>query len=40
MFCSAKLSGTIGDKTYNKTIPCWFESTRTRGSVRNFDAEA
>ena len=40
MFCSAKLSGSVGGKTYNKTIPCWFESTRPRGSVRNFDAEA
>lgn len=40
MFCSAKLSGTIGDRTYKKTIPCWFESTRPRGSVRYLDAEA
>ncbi len=36
MFCSAFLSGSIGGKTYKKTIPCWFESVRPRGSVRKL----
>jgi hypothetical protein len=40
MFCSAILSGSIGDEIYNKTFPCWFESVRPRGSVRHFDDEA
>ncbi|MCZ7381838.1 MAG: hypothetical protein O8C64_09790 [Candidatus Methanoperedens sp.] len=40
MFCTASLSGSVGGKTYNKTIPCWFESVRPRGSVRNYDFEA
>jgi hypothetical protein len=40
MFCSASISGNVGGKTYKKTIPCWFESVRPRGSVRNFDFEA
>jgi hypothetical protein len=39
MFCSAKLSGSVEGKTYTKTIPCWFESVRPRGSVRNFAVE-
>lgn len=40
MFCSAILSGSVEGKIYNKTIPCWFESVRPRGSVRNFAVEA
>lgn len=40
MFCSATLSGSVGGQVYNKTIPCWFESVRPRGSVNNYADEA
>src|SRR4030042_1848030 len=39
MYCSAQIKGNIGDTIYNKTIPCWFESARPRGSV-NYAIEA
>jgi len=31
MCCDAELKATIGGMTYNKLIPCWFESVRPRG---------
>jgi len=33
IYCSATIKGNIGDTIYDKTIPCWFESARPRGSV-------
>jgi hypothetical protein len=34
MYCSAELDATISGRRYQKTIPCWFESVRPRGSLR------
>jgi len=31
MCCGAMLKASIGGKTYDKLIPCWFESVRPRG---------
>jgi len=31
MCCTAALKASIGGETYNKLIPCWFESVRPRG---------
>ncbi len=31
MCCDALLKATIGGKTYDKLIPCWFESVKPRG---------
>jgi hypothetical protein len=30
MFCDANIRGTIGESTYDCTLPCWFESVRPR----------
>ena len=40
MFCSATISGHVGDTVYDKTIPSWFESVRPRGSVKHYAVEA
>ena len=40
MYCSAALKATIGGKTYNKLIPCWFESVRPRGRLTTHGPEA
>jgi hypothetical protein len=37
MYCDASLDATIAGRRYQKTIPCWFESVRPRGSL-NQDA--
>lgn len=39
MFCSATITGHVGDTVYDKTIPCWFESVRPRGSVKHYAVE-
>ncbi|MBI2183754.1 MAG: hypothetical protein HYU39_02215 [Thaumarchaeota archaeon] len=39
MFCSASLNGNIGGHVYDRTIPCWFESVRPRGSVSQYAVE-
>jgi hypothetical protein len=33
MYCSASFKGRIGKYTYDKVIPCWFESVRPRRSA-------
>jgi len=35
MYCSATIKGNVGNKIYDETIPCWFESARPRGRVSN-----
>ena len=33
MYCSASLKATVSGRTYQGTIPCWFESVRPRGRL-------
>jgi hypothetical protein len=40
MFCYAALSYHIGGRIYNGSIPCWFESVRPRGAVKNYAVKA
>jgi hypothetical protein len=40
MFCEAYLKGKIGGNTYNRVLPCWFESVRPRKRIDNYAVDA
>ena len=40
MFCNAKLLAIVQGERFDTTIPCWFESVRPRGRLKNDAPEA
>jgi hypothetical protein len=39
MFCGAAIRAKIGGESYHTTIPCWFESVRPRGRLKEHAPE-